>query len=63
MADYSSANVKIIISDISDKAASVSGSQAKDIQDFIRTLSSNTIVSTDVVKLDRTRAAYIIVYT
>ena len=63
MADYSSANVEIIISDISDRAASVSGSQAKDIQDFIRTLSSNTIVSTDVVKLDRTRAAYIIVYT
>lgn len=62
MADYSSANVKIIISDISDRAASVSG-QAKDIQDFIRTLSSNTIVSTDVVKLDATRAAYIIVYT
>ena len=43
MADYSSANVKIIISDISDRAASVSGSQAKEIQDFIRTLSSNTI--------------------
>lgn len=63
MADYSGANVKIIINDLSVKADSQSGSLANDIKTFVATLSNNTIVSTEAVKLDATRVAYIILYT
>jgi|TARA_S200002703_G_scaffold145611_1_gene140085 hypothetical protein len=63
MADYSGANVKIIINDLSVKADSQSGSLANDIKTFVATLSDNTIVSTEAVKLDATRVAYIILYT
>jgi hypothetical protein len=63
MADYSGANVKVIINDLSAGADSVSGTLANDIKTFVATLSSNTIISADVVKLDASRVAYIILYT
>lgn len=63
MADYSGANVKVIINDLSAGADSDSGTLANDIKTFVATLSSNTIISADVVKLDASRVAYIILYT
>jgi len=63
MADYSSASVKVVIQDIGPGADSVSGSLANDIRTFVRTLDDNTIISTDSVKLDATRVAWIILYT
>ena len=63
MADYSTASVKVVIQDISIDADSVSGSLANDIRTFVRTLDDNTILSTDSVKLDATRIAWIVVYT
>ncbi len=62
MADYGAANVKVVIQDISPAADSVSGSLANDIRTFVRTLDDNTILSTDSVKLDASRIAWIIVY-
>ena len=62
MADYGAANVKVVIQDISSAADSVSGSLAYDIRTFVRTLDDNTILSTDSVKLDATRIAWIILY-
>tara|TARA_R100001594_G_scaffold55465_1_gene89080 strand:+ start:10927 stop:11118 length:192 start_codon:yes stop_codon:yes gene_type:complete len=62
MADYGAANVKVVIQDISSDADSVSGSLANDIRTFVRTLDDNTILSTDSVKLDATRIAWIILY-
>jgi hypothetical protein len=63
MAAYN-ANVKVIINDLSVKADSVSGSLANDIKTFVNTLddTTNTIISTEAVKLDATRVAYIILY-
>lgn len=62
MADYSGVSVKIIINDLSVQADTDSGSLANDIKTFIATLTSNTIISTEVVKLDASRVAYIIAY-
>ena len=53
---------KVIINDISVAASTVSGSLANDIRTFVRTLDDNTILSTDSVKLDATRIAWIILY-
>ena len=56
---------KVIINDISVAASTVSGSLAKEINDYIQTLDStnNAIVDIQAVMLDRTRVAYIIVST
>lgn len=63
MAVYN-ANVKVIINDLSVKADDESGSLANDIKTFVNSLDSGTqtIISTDAVKLDATRVAYIILY-
>lgn len=63
MANYSGANVKVIINDLSAGADSVSGTIANDIKTFVATLTDNTIISAEVVKLDASRVAYIILYT
>ena len=64
MADYNTIT-KVIINDISSDASSVTGSLAKEINDYIQTLDStdNAIVDIQSVKLDRSRVAYIIVST
>ena len=62
MANYSGAEVKIIINDISADASSVSGSLANEIKTFVATLTDNTIISIDTVKLDSSRVAYIVTY-
>ena len=63
MANYNT-TTKVIINDISPKADSVSGSLAKEINDYIQGLddSSGAIVDIQAVKLDRSRLAYIIVH-
>ena len=63
MADYNTIT-KVIINDISPAASSVTGSLAKEINDYIQTLddSSGAIVDIQAVKLDLTRVAYIIVH-
>ena len=63
MAVYNS-NVKVIINDLSVKADSESGSLANDIKEFVNALDStnNEIISTEAVKLDASRVAYIILY-
>ncbi len=62
MADYSGAEVKVIINDISVKASSVDGSLAKEVKTFVATLTDNTIISINTVKLDSSRVAYIVTY-
>jgi len=64
MADYN-ANCKIVINDISDAADSVSGSLAADVIAAVNALDSTSqaIIDISVVKLDRSRVAYIILYT
>ena len=62
MANYSGAEVKVIINDISVKASSVDGSLAKEIKTFIASLTDNTIISINTVKLDSSRLAYIVTY-
>ena len=64
MADYN-ANCKIVINDISDSADSVSGSLAADVIAAVNALDSTSqaIIDISVVKLDRSRVAYIILYT
>tara|TARA_Y100000361_G_C11101430_1_gene312148 strand:+ start:544 stop:735 length:192 start_codon:yes stop_codon:yes gene_type:complete len=62
MANYSGAEVKVIINDISVNASSVSGSLANEVKTFVATLTDNTIISINTVKLDRTRVAYIVTY-
>jgi len=62
MANYSGAEVKIIINDISADASSVSDSLANEIKTFVATLTDNTIISIDTVKLDSSRVAYIVTY-
>ena len=57
MANYSGAEVKVIINDISVKASSVDGSLAKEIKTFIASLTDNTIISINRVKLDSSRVA------
>ena len=63
MANYNT-TTKVIINDISPKADSVSGSLAKEINDYIQGLddSSGAIVDIKAVKLDNSRIAYIIVH-
>lgn len=62
MANYSGAEVKVIINDISVKASSVDGSLAKEVKTFVATLTDNTIISINTVKLDSSRVAYIVTY-
>ena len=62
MADYSGAEVKVIVNDISVKASSVDGSLAKEVKTFVATLTDNTIISINTVKLDSSRVAYIVTY-
>jgi|TARA_R110002020_G_scaffold191968_2_gene391947 hypothetical protein len=62
MANYSGAEVKVIINDISVAASSVDGSLAKEVKTFVATLTDNTIISINTAKLDRTRVAYIVTY-
>jgi|TARA_R100000773_G_scaffold43274_1_gene41520 hypothetical protein len=62
MANYSGAEVKVIVNDVSVKASSVSGSLANEVKTFIATLTDNTIISINTVMLDRTRVAYIVTY-
>jgi len=56
------AEVKVIINDISVSASSVSGSLANEVKTFVATLTDNTIISINTVKLDATRVAYIVTY-
>jgi hypothetical protein len=64
MAAYN-ANVKIVINDIGGAADTVSGSLAADIKAAVNALDSTSqaILDISVVKLDRSRVAYIILYT
>jgi hypothetical protein len=64
MADYNTIT-KVIINDVSSDASSVTGSLAKEINDYIQTLDStnNAIVDIQSIRLDRSRIAYIIVST
>jgi len=64
MANYNTIT-KVIINDISSDASSVTGSLAKEINDYIQTLDStnNAIVDIQSIRLDRSRIAYIIVST
>jgi|TARA_R100000149_G_C5777588_1_gene75046 hypothetical protein len=62
MANYSGAEVKVIINNISVKDSSVDGSLAKEIKTFIASLTDNTIISINTVKLDSSRVAYIVTY-
>ena len=64
MADYNTIT-KVIINEISPEASSVTGSLAKEINDYIQTLDStnNAIVDIQAVKLDKSRIAYIVVST
>ena len=62
MANYSGAEVKVIINNISVKDSSVDGSLAKEIKTFIASLTDNTIISINTVKLDSSRGAYIVTY-
>lgn len=64
MANYG-ANVKIVINDIGDAADTVSGSLAADIKAAVNALDSTSeaIIDISTVKLDRSRVAYIILYT
>lgn len=63
MANYNTIT-KVIINDISSDASSVTGSLAKEVNDYIQTLddSSGAIIDIQAVKLDLTRVAYIIVH-
>jgi hypothetical protein len=62
MANYSGAEVKVIINDMSADASSVSGSLANEVKTFIATLTNNTILSINTVRLDRSRVVYIVTY-
>ena len=64
MANYA-ANVKIVINDIGDSADTVSGPLAADIKAAVNALDSTSqaIIDISTVKLDRSRVAYIILYT
>ena len=52
---------KVIINDISVDASTVSGSLAKEINDYIETIDDAKLVDTNAVMLDRSRVAYIII--
>ena len=52
---------KVIINDISPDASTVSGSLAKEINDYIETIDDAKLVATYAVMLDRTRVAFIII--
>jgi hypothetical protein len=52
---------KVIINDVSAAASSVSGSLAKEINDYIETIDDTKLVDIKAVMLDRTRIAYIVV--
>ena len=52
---------KVIINDISPAASTVSGSLAKEINDYIETIDDAKLVATNAVMLDRSRIAYIII--
>ena len=62
MANYSGAEVKVIINDMNTDASSVNGSLAKEVKTFIATLTDNTIISINTVRLDRSRLVYIVTY-
>jgi hypothetical protein len=62
MANYSGAEVKVIINDMSADSSSVSGSLANEVKTFIATLTNNTILSINTVRLDRSRVVYIVTY-
>ena len=63
MANYNT-TTKIIINDVTSRADSVSGSLAKEINDYVQTLddSSGAIVDIKAVMIDRSRIAYIILH-
>ena len=52
---------KVIINDVSAAASSVSGSLAKEINDYIETIDDAKLVDIKAVMLDGTRIAYIVV--
>tara|TARA_R110002050_G_scaffold219963_2_gene355854 strand:- start:7 stop:198 length:192 start_codon:yes stop_codon:yes gene_type:complete len=62
MANYSGAEVKVIVNDMNTDASSVNGSLAKEVKTFIATLTDNTIISINTVRLDRSRLVYIVTY-
>ena len=62
MANYSGAEVKVIVNDMNTDASSVTGSLAKEVKTFIATLTDNTIISINTVRLDRSRLVYRVTY-
>lgn len=52
---------KVIIKEIDDRAFTVAGSLAKEINDHIETIDDAKLVDIKAVKLDSTRIAYIVV--
>ena len=52
---------KVIINDVSPDASTVSGSLAKEINDYIETIDDAKLVATNAVMLDSTRVAYIVI--
>jgi hypothetical protein len=60
MADFDT-NTKVIINDISAAASTVTGSLAKEINDYIESVDDSKLVATNAVMLDSSRIAYIII--
>ena len=52
---------KVIINDVSPDASTVTGSLAKEINDYIETIDDAKLVDIKAVMLDKSRIAYIVV--
>ena len=52
---------KVIINDVSPDASTVTGSLAKEINDYIETIDDAKLVDIKAVMLDRSKIAYIII--
>ena len=52
---------KVIINDVSPEASTVTGSLAKEINDYIETIDDAKLVDIKAVMLDRSKIAYIVI--
>tara|TARA_R100001015_G_scaffold15724_1_gene7650 strand:+ start:229 stop:420 length:192 start_codon:yes stop_codon:yes gene_type:complete len=52
---------KVIINDVSPDASTVTGSLAKEINDYIETIDDAKLVDIKAVMLDRSKIAYIVI--
>ena len=52
---------KVIINDVSPDASTVTGSLAKEINDYIETIDHAKLVDIKAVMLDRSKIAYIVI--